>query len=171
MIKKIILGFLLFAFGFANAEESKQINKMTPEKMHAVIKELGTKVSFSGNMIKFEYDQTQLLCVFDVNANRMRIISGIAEVANVTSEELFTALVANFHTALDTRYAISNGIVYSAFIHPLQSLSEKELRSAIKQVARASNTFGTEYSSGGLYFPGDQQNEKGPTDKTDPEAI
>ena len=81
------------------------------------------------------------------------------------------ALVANFHTALDTRYAIADGVIYSAFIYPLGSLTEEDLRSAIKQVTKARNTFGTEYSSGGIYFPGREYEDKEEPEKLDSNAI
>lgn len=91
----------------------------------------------------------------DEAANRMRIISAITDVDQLSGDQLFYALAANFHSALDARYAISDGLVYAAFIHPLSSLSVAELRSAISQVASAHRTFGATYSSGELFFPGD----------------
>ncbi len=35
-------------------------------------------------------------------------------------------MIANFHTALDARYAISDGVIYAAFIHPLSSLARRK---------------------------------------------
>ena len=75
-------------------------------------------------------------------------------------------LEANFHSALDGRYAISNGMVYAAYIHPLSPLRPEEVRSALRQVAELGKTFGTTYSSGELLFgvssqPGPQPPNKG----------
>ena len=50
--------------------------------------------------------------------------------------------------------AISEGMLYSAYIHPLSPLTDDEVLSAIAQVAKANITFGTEYSSGALVFGG-----------------
>lgn len=47
--------------------------------------------------------------------------------------------------------------MYSAFIHPLSPLSVGVLESAIKQVMLANKTFGTEFTSGALVFPGAQK--------------
>ena len=67
-------------------------------------------------------------------------------------------LVANFHNALDARYAVSNGNVFAAFLHPLSSLEENDLRSALRQVSQLVANFGTTYSSGGLQFaPGEEE--------------
>jgi hypothetical protein len=91
----------------------------------------------------------------DETADRMRIISAIKEIDELSGAQLIVALEANFHSALDARYAISDGLVYAAYIHPLSSLSETEFRSAIRQVETAQHTFGSTYSSGELFFPGD----------------
>lgn len=59
---------------------------------------------------------------------------------------------ANFHSALDARYAVSDGVLYSAFIHPLASLTERDLISGIGQTRQLALTFGRKYSSGALHF-------------------
>lgn len=67
---------------------------------------------------------------------------------------------ANFHTALDVKYAISDDILWSVFIHPLKELNKDEVLSAINQVYEASVTYGTTYSSTGLTFPDRRVEEK-----------
>lgn len=64
-------------------------------------------------------------------------------------------LEANFHSALDARYATSDGVLYAAFIHPLSPLTEAEVRSAVAQVASLVRSFGTTYSSGELVYGGE----------------
>ena len=98
-------------------------------------------------------NQQQLMIVYDENADRMRIISPIADLKDISTEQLKLALEANFHTNLDSRYAISDGIVWSVFIHPLSDLSEELFISAINQTYNATMTFGNEYSSGYMSFP------------------
>ncbi|MBW2687239.1 MAG: hypothetical protein JRE19_15185 [Deltaproteobacteria bacterium] len=61
---------------------------------------------------------------------------------------------ANFHSALDARYAISGEWLYSIYLHPLESLSDGELRSAVSQVVMLVKTYGTTYSSAGIVFGG-----------------
>jgi hypothetical protein len=51
-------------------------------------------------------------------------------------------------------YAVSEGVLYSAYIHPLSELSESQLTSAIEQVANLAITFGYEYTSGTLEYGG-----------------
>lgn len=49
-------------------------------------------------------------------------------------------------------YATSNGMVYSAYLHPLFRLQRDEVLSALQQVAQLVKTFGTTYSSSDLSF-------------------
>ena len=61
-------------------------------------------------------------------------------------------LQANFESTLDARYAISNGYIWSVFIHPLESLNEDLLDSGYLQTLTAAQTFGTSYTSGVASF-------------------
>jgi len=72
---------------------------------------------------------------------------------HVDAAQVQKCMEANFHTALDSRYAISEGILWSAFIHPLKELTEAQVVDAVNQVYSAAKTFGTYYSSGSLSFP------------------
>ena len=95
----------------------------------------------------------RVLHVFaDVKAQRMRIVSAITQAERVTDAQRWAMLEANFHTALDARYSISRGVVFAAFIHPLPSLSQRDLRSALNQVASLAANFGSSYSSDTLFF-------------------
>ncbi|GAA4279048.1 hypothetical protein JJQ60_07160 [Aquimarina mytili] len=117
----------------------------------------------SGNW-KFIYKQIPMLCVTDETNNRMRIISPITESDNLDKDLLLDAMTANFHSALDVKYAISNGILWSVYIHPLKELTNEQVESAISQVYFAAKTFGTTFSSTQLLFGGrnntEQQNSK-----------
>jgi len=93
-------------------------------------------------------------CISDELADRMRIIAPIKAVGEASPEETIAAMHANFHTALDARYAVSGGTIYAAFIHPLSPLTREQVLSAVRQVAAAHATFGTSYSSGGPAFGG-----------------
>lgn len=102
----------------------------------------------------FVYDDLMMLMLTDESHNRMRIISPIDEVSNLTQSQIVDALTANFHTALDVKYAIADELMWSVFIHPLKELSSEQVEDAIRQVARAASTFGSTYSSTDLVFPG-----------------
>lgn len=101
---------------------------------------------------EFQFQGVRLTCLAQQDADRMRIITPITRLKDVTPKQLFRAMEANFHTALDARYATARGLLFSAFIHPLGALDEKALQSAIYQVASLAVTFGSEYTSGVMRF-------------------
>ena len=109
---------------------------------------------------RFAINGKLFICLTDENNNRMRIISPITEVANIDETILKNCLTANFHTALDLKYAISDDILWSVFIHPLKELSEVQVIDAVSQVYNPNYTFGTIYSSTNLSFPGALGQEK-----------
>lgn len=128
--------------------------EMTPKKLHEIIRKVSDTVATNGNSLQFIYKERPLICVYDEKANRMRIISPIVEREKIGEEHLLNAMVANFHSALDVKYALSDEIIWSVFIHPLKELSEHQVIDAIDQVYSASITFGSTYTSTNLVFPG-----------------
>ena len=127
---------------------------MTPDLMLQVVEEIGNDVRVEQNMVQFTFEEVPILLVFDPRADRMRLISPIARLDDLKEGELARAMEANFHSVLDCRYAAAQGQVWAAFIHPLSDLSEELLVSAIRQVAISHLTFGNEFVSGALNFPG-----------------
>ena len=100
------------------------------------------------------YKTLPMMVVTDETNDRMRIIAPIVSVDQLDKEVLLDCLSANFHSALDVKYAISNDILWCVFIHPLSPLTELELQSAIEQVYYGTATFGSTYSSTPLLFGG-----------------
>ena len=149
-----MLGLALLLSMIACSGSKTSAKKMTQQRLHALISQHGTDVDVKGNVAEFTFGESRLYCVSDSEADRMRIVVPIANVSELEGEEIMTALAANFHTVLDARYAIGGETLYAAFIHPLSPITERELLSAIRQVATAAETFGDEYTSGELVFPG-----------------
>ena len=129
---------------------SQQMDNVKIEKILYVISDT---LQGEPGLWQFSVGDVSMMCVTDEIHNRMRIISPIKEMKAVTSEELNKAMEANFHSALDMRYAISDEIIWSAFIHPLQELSKDQVIDAVSQVYNGTLTFGTSYSSTVLVFP------------------
>lgn len=146
-------------------------SEMTQQRLHQLLGEQVKNVEVNGNRVSFDYNQSEMLCISDENANRMRIISPIALVSDVPVDALLIAMAANFHSALDARYAIGDGTVYAAYIHPLSSLTEEQLISAIQQVANAKANFGTSYSSGELVFPSQESQHSEELNNSQPSSL
>ena len=153
MKKLFFLIALLGVFGIRAQE-------MNPATLSELINQVADTTQTNGNSIQFAYKETLLICVFDENANRMRIITPVAKKEDLDEEQLLNALVANFHSALDVKYALSDEIIWSVFIHPLKELSDHQVLDAIDQVYLAAATFGTSYSSTSLVFPGNTRKKE-----------
>jgi len=129
-------------------------SKMTQEKLDSIYAKIGDSIEGSSGRWQFKVKEVMFIAISDSTHNRMRIISPIAETFKLTETLKEDALVANFHTALDVKYAISDDILWSVFIHPLKELSEDQVYDAVKQVYFANVTFGGSFSSTSLVFPG-----------------
>ena len=138
---------------------------MNPEILYQLIEQEADTVQVAGNSYQFIYNDALLICIYDESANRMRIISPIVKREEIGEEELLNSLVANFHSALDVKYALSDEILWSVFTHPLQQLSEEQVIDAIQQVYEAALTFGTTYSSTTMVFPGNTKKVEKPKPK------
>lgn len=128
-------------------------------KLGEIIASVSDSIQGNTGRWQFVIKNTPFICVTDETNNRMRIISPIAESSSLDDEMKTNALVANFHSALDVKYAISDGILWSAYIHPLKELTEMQVKDAISQVFFANRTFGTTYSSTDLIFGGNQNGD------------
>ena len=102
---------------------------------------------------QFVFEKLPMLCITDEVNNRMRILTPVADTDDLTSDDLKKCLEANFHTALDVKYSISDNVLWVVFLHPLKELSEDQVVDAVYQVYNATATFGTTYSSTYLAFP------------------
>jgi len=102
---------------------------------------------------QFEVDSVKFICSSNTTLDRLRIVSPIIATASTAPGEMKRCLEANFLTAVDTRYAISEGYVWSVFSNPLKELSEERVIDAISQVYSGVKTFGTHYSCSLLRVP------------------
>ena len=96
-----------------------------------------------------------MVVLTDSRANRMRLMMPIRTLDPSKQEDLRLALIAltsNYDRALDARYALQQGVLWSVFIHPLESLTEDDLENAIDQVRTLRKNTGTTFTSSDLLF-------------------
>ncbi len=125
---------------------------MSQESLAKHIEEIAGSAKTSPNVVEFQYNGIAVACVSDATHDRMRLIAPIAKRDSVEADKLEIMLTANFHTTLDARYALSKGIIYAAFLHPMSTLTRAQLESAIRQVAALARNFGSSYSSDELIY-------------------
>ncbi|MEM7082548.1 MAG: hypothetical protein AAF465_07415 [Pseudomonadota bacterium] len=140
------------------AEESAS-DEMTVAKMAAIIGQIDEDAQAGTNRITFAVGERELVLVYDESADRMRLMVPIAKASDLSDEALMRLMQANFDSALDARYAVAQGIVWGAFIHPLSSLTEKDFLLGIYQTVSVAETFGSSYSSGIMMFGGGDSGE------------
>lgn len=127
---------------------------MTSERLDSILHQLDAETRRLGNTWRLTVGGRPLLAVTDEHADRMRVMAFVTLVASVPAEDRLRMLQANFDSALDARYAIGHGTLWSVFLHPLGSLTEEDLLSGISQVGSLVDTYGTSFSSGTLRFQG-----------------
>lgn len=125
---------------------------MSQSQLENTIRSLSSMHEGSDGLLRFVYKNVPMVAVSDIANDRMRIVAPIVALEELEPQQLFYMLAANYHTALDARYAISEGVVYGVFIHPLAALTDEEITAALRQVAGVVLTFGNEYTSGELVF-------------------
>ena len=136
------------------SSSNRSESSMTQEKLESLVKtSVHTEViEEEKGYIFFKYLGTKMALLSDEDHDRMRIISSITKYSILAPKIKDSLMYSNFHLALDARYAVSDDILYAAFIHPLSSLSKEDFDSALIQVHNLAATFGKTYSSGQLEF-------------------
>lgn len=127
---------------------------MTAQRLGELIRRIDEDAEASGPTWAFRVADLEVTVIYDVDADRMRIIIPIGPAENIPKEELVRVMQANFDSALDARYAIANGMLWGTFVHPLSELSDEEFLVGLGETANIVLTYGTSYSSGLLIFGG-----------------
>ena len=151
LIPFYILLFLLFGNGFANAEE---VSPMNNQRLESLMKNLDPDFKGGNGQWQFHISTLTLTVITDESHNRMRVMIPIVESEKLSKELLYRMMQANFDSALDARYAVAKGVLWSTFIHPLGSLSDEEFLLGVGQTINLVGTFGGAFSSGLLNFGG-----------------
>jgi len=158
IMSKIVLRIatlIIFLTPFIRLDAQEMNNVTLGEIIYIVADSIKGK---EGNW-QFMVKDRVLICIADQKHNRMRIMSPIIEQKKLTYSDMLKLMEANFHTALDVKYAISDDILWSVFIHPLKELKKTQVLNAIEQVYTAAHTYGTTYNSTGLNFPNRREEE------------
>lgn len=124
----------------------------------AIITAIDEEARLTANGATFTIDDTMVTLVFDVTADRMRLFSQIRPSDGLSGPQLRRLMQANFDTALDARYAVAQGQLWSTFMHRLTTLTQEDFVSALAQTVTLVKTYGTTFSSGAMSFGGGDSN-------------
>lgn len=134
---------------------------MNNQRLLSIIERIAPDIEGEPGFWRFSVENFVISIITDETADRMRIMIPVAELESVGAQQIVRLMQANFDTALDARYAIANGIIWSTFIHPLSELSDAQLTDGLAQTVNLAATYGSSYSSGALvYRGGDSRHEQ-----------
>ena len=157
-MKRLLIAVLMvIAAQLAGAEDQEQQSveqQMDNQRLQTLINRIAEDVSGRPGFWEFTLQGYAVTVITDERADRMRIIVPVAKAGDIDSEQMNRLMQANFDSALDARYSIARGILWSAFIHPLSELSDHQFIDGLAQTVNLAGTFGTSYSSGALIFGG-----------------
>jgi hypothetical protein len=148
------IGFSAQGAGYTEAQGTIKQRVMSQTSMERIVKSVVLDAKGEKGFVEFTVSEVQMYLISDVTHDRMRIIAPVAEYKKLTNKQLLAIMESNFHKALDARYAVSEGVLYSVFIHSLSDLNEGQIKSAVEQVANLALSFGTQYTSGVLDYGG-----------------
>ncbi|NEZ60950.1 hypothetical protein DXZ20_36025 [Leptolyngbyaceae cyanobacterium CCMR0081] len=136
----------------ACAQTPKRLELMTLARLEQILQSEVDNVEGENGQWQFRVSDRTVIILADANNDRMRVFSPVMPVEELTAQQVQAMLAANFHTALDARYAVTDGAVVAVYLHPLSTLQGDNFRSALRQVVSLAETFGTSYSSNELNF-------------------
>lgn len=126
---------------------------MRNKQLAIILKDLLGEVSGGLGHWELNVKGITMTCYTNEMHNRIRIYAPITSTKSIISKNMERCMEANFHTVLDVKYAISDGTLYAAYIHPFRELTASQFKDAITQLYSAIKTFGSTYSGGELKFP------------------
>ena len=163
----ILSGFLALTFscggkdaGMESSNGEIASEQMNNTRMHDLLQRVDPDLQGKPGSWVITHEEVKAQIITDEKADRMRVIVPIVKVEDIEEGELLRLMQANFDSVLDARYSVANGVVWSAFIHPLSALSDEEFISGLAQAMTAAATFGSTYSSGALIFGGGDSSEQ-----------
>jgi hypothetical protein len=157
---RFVLSTLAFVIStnLAFGQSASSENPMTAGRLTDIILEIDTDANVIRNTIELTIEGIPILIVVSEQADRMRAMVPISSAEGLSEEDMSRVLQANFDSALDARYAIAQGKLWSVFIHPLSPLERDQFLSGLVQTINVARTYGQSYSGGAVVFGGGDSN-------------
>ena len=138
----------------ADSAQPKSTTPMTNDRLDGLIRQTSKTVKGEAGYWQIKIGGRDVLVITDARHNRMRIMSPVAGQDQLDKAELIRLLEANFASALDSKYALRDGTLWSVFTHPLAELTDEQFLDCMAQVANLADNFGRSYASSNLTFGG-----------------
>ena len=125
---------------------------MDNERLEQLIEHAATICEGKQGFWRINYREQEMYVITDESHNRMRVMCPIIECDSLDEETMGVLLHANFDRALDAKFAMSQGFLWSVYMHPLRELTDDQFFDALDQVKTLAANYGTSYSSSNLHF-------------------
>ncbi len=151
----LVTVFMSLLMSNSRAQEAAMNN----ERLGALIQRIDENATGRPGYWQVRVGERTIIVITDEKADRMRVISAISKADELDQKLMLRILQANFDTALDARYSIAKGVLWSLYLHPLGNLGDKQFLTGIGQVINLADSFGSTFSSGGISFGGGDSNK------------
>lgn len=151
-MRHAIVGATLIAMATAGAAAQEPQDLSGAAAVSTLLEEVAQEVSGAQGEWSAVYRRTRVLVYAIESHGRMRIMAPIASAADLDRSDLRVLLEANYGRALDAKFAIADGIVWSLFNRPLRSLDRVTFLDGLEQVVTLKRNFGSSYRSTDLTF-------------------
>ena len=141
--------------GAESAEGPSLAATMDQERMERIFSAQVEKITGGQGFIRSKFDGFDIFVVSDVENDRMQMMVRIGAAERIDERYLTAMLEANVQSTLDARYGVTEGIIYSLFLHRISTLKEEDLISAFNQTVNLARNFGTTFSSRESIHDGD----------------
>ena len=138
-------------------DAASHVGGMTPSRMELLFSSHVRAIEGPSGAIRTQVDGINVYLISDPANDRMRILAPIALVEGLDRRVFGLLMEANFNNTLYARYAISEGAIYAAFLHPISPLTPELIQSAFEQVVSLKKTFGTSFSANAFRFEDSQE--------------
>ncbi len=136
------------------SDEEAADHRMNNDRLQKIIRRVDPEYTGQPGHWQLRVANVTVRVITDQKNDRMRIVIPIRKADELSEEELYRVLQANYDTALDARYAIAQNILWGTFIHPFSTLTDEDFLSGLGQTINIATTYGETYSSGVLSFGG-----------------
>jgi len=153
-MKQLLISTFTFIILISSQITFAADSQMNNDRLEKLITRIDANPDGQKGYWKIQYKNIPVYIITSEKANRMRIISPITSSESLGKDKLYRMMQANFDSALDARYSIAKGKLWSAFIHPLNELNDEQFLSGLAQTITLVNNYGDSYSSGAIVFNG-----------------
>lgn len=99
------------------------------------------KVDGGAGYLRTRVDGADVYLISNPDTDRVQLIVGVPVNESVGVQHLVGMLNANFQPGLDARYALSDGVIFSIFVHRLTTLTEEDFVAGYRQALDLAKRF------------------------------